>query len=203
MNRRQFITTAVGAAAAVAACPTIASPPPIDERLTRMFSHLHPGAVWRRMAAKSPRYIFVSREDQHGIRIADVSANNTLTYGEGVPGALLTPTAEEMLQKYPGAHLSCASWGRNVYLVANADRAPVWVQGSLYCELRYVLPDQTLFKVEYGERSERSETSYGSSHINAPKERWEDAPNVRLSGPGVDAVLEQLAVVCGIDWSAS
>jgi len=147
-----------------------------------MFSRLHPGAVWRRVAAKSPLYIFVSRP--------------------GDPGALLTPTAEEMLQKYPGAHLSCASWGRNVYLVANADRAPVWVQGSLYCELRYVLPDQTLFKVEYGERSE---TSYGSSHINAPKERWEDAPNVRLSGPGVDAVLEQLAVVWnpGTDWSAS
>lgn len=166
-----------------------------------MFSHLHPGAIWRRMAAKSPHYIFVSREDQHGIRIADVSAHNTLTYGGGVPGALLTPTAEEMLQKYPGAHLSWASWGRNVYLVDWLERAPVGVQGSLYCELRYVLPDQTLFKVEYGERSE---TSYGSSHINAP--------NIRLSGPGVDAVLEQLAVFvtvvsgvfqAGIDWSAS
>lgn len=201
MNRRQFITTAVGAAAAVAACPVIASPPPIDERLTRMFSHLHPGAVWRLLAVKSPHYIFVSRKDQRGTRIVDVSAQGAGSRC-GVPGALLTPTAEEMLQKYPGAHLSCVSWGRNVRCVPRSDQAPTYVQASLYCELRYVLPDQTLFKVEYGEPSE---TSYGTSYITAAEEKWEDAPNVRLAGFGVDAVLEQLAIAwnSGIDWSAS
>ena len=191
MNRRQFITTAVGATAAVAACPVIASPPPIDERLTRMFSHLHPGTFLRKLCrpAGSAPHCFVSeRRDGYG-EVTFVSAYSCLRHGHGVPSPLWEPTLEQMLQNHPGAHLRHVSIGRNIFDVGGpVTDTPVYVAGSAYCALQYVLPDQTLFVLEYGKRDPAS-AGPASDEI----EKWKDAQNLCVHGPLVDLALASSA----------
>ncbi len=166
-----------------------------------MLSHLHPGTFLRKLCrpdGAAPHCVVGERQD--GQLLMFVSAYSCLRHGHGVPSPLWEPTAEQMLQNHPGAHLCHVSIGRNIFDVGGPTTdKPVYVAGSAYCVLRYVLPDQTLFVLEYGERDPASEGPSEFATTSDEIEKWKDAQNLCVRGPLVDLALASSAFITMLD----